>query len=881
MGLLLSLMVETLLAAPAETVELAVLSCTADDPSGPEATCQVMLAVDPPFEREVSDAELLWVVGGGPGKNAVADAVNPLIGAPWSPRAWEFPSPFGVRRDKDAEPRTIELTLIDAPALPVLRLAAPLSKKGAQAPTGPHVLRLRASGRAPIGGGWTLTVPRAWLAGSDAPGAIDPSRITLLGYRVDRLTAADFALEGGPESLPLGVLLRSIHPSTSGDLPPQLEIDDLTQLVERSRQSLTLDVVAGGESSPPLGDAAAFWLVCRLASNDAATAIIVALGRSTPGLGQRVAEEIARLATIDPFARALALTTLLPDGPELPDARLFIEAIGGMPAVTRARIASGLLAAPEGVLRRQVVNGAAPALLASVTELSVEQVLVLVDALAKLEAGSALSVAFGWRSQPIFDQLRTALGDAAFGELGAKMVARSVPDEVVEALVDERREVRGVARAILSGAGDAARTAVRTRLERLGLDVPAVGPEATAERLTSRLEGALLTPRIGKYVEQAQSLQVKNEPCTGVLEMARKEIHPDVVLPEPLYARCRALDATMLAFTKSAEEALVRFTEILRDAPDDRLVRERHTTVVGVRARELLAEGKLTQAEAVIERVPEAESTQLAGVRADVATAYGHEALAAGDEARARRFFVAARLQDRTRPTADSLIEAGRPGLAEGLIALLAIAICFGIAGAGYRRFVSAIVRHEFRRMVGSSRTDRFFGPRFRRLTLAPQGLLIERPLWARFIPFSSIEQVSLLSGSSDSGGILLKLNDGEHFVISTFRVDRFDLFLQALEPALAKAGRAMAAKATDDAGLEIASENILVMEDLGKWDRIGTWLRLGLMAFATVGAWFVAIWETGGGSWMARLGVGAGIAVGLLLAGVSLINALVPPARV
>ena len=140
---------------------------------------------------------------------------------------------------------------------------------------------------------------------------------------------------------------------------------------------------------------------------------------------------------------------------------------------------------------------------------------------------------------------------------------------------------------------------------------------------------------------------------------------------------------------------------------------------------------------------------------------------------------------------------------------------------------------------------------------------------------------MSLLSGSSDSGGILLKLNDGEHFVISTFRVVRFDLFLKEFEPALTKAGRSMAAKATDDAGLEIAAENILVMEDLGKWDRVGTWLRLGLTAFAACGAWFVALWDAAGGSWMARLGVGAGIAVGLLLAGAALINALVPPARV
>lgn len=53
--------------------------------------------------------------------------------------------------------------------------------------------------------------------------------------------------------------------------------------------------------------------------------------------------------------------------------------------------------------------------------------------------------------------------------------------------------------------------------------------------------------------------------------------------------------------------------------------------------------------------------------------------------------------------------------------------------------------------------------------------------------------------------------------------MDRFDLPLRALGPALAQGGRAMAAQTTDDAGLEIAGEKRLVMEDLGQRDRIGT----------------------------------------------------------
>ena len=130
--------------------------------------------------------------------------------------------------------------------------------------------------------------------------------------------------------------------------------------------------------------------------------------------------------------------------------------------------------------------------------------------------------------------------------------------------------------------------------------------------------------------------------CLGPFEDARRVIHPKVVLPEPLYSRCRALRASILARDGDEAGAAALIAAVVEDGVPDADVRSRIAEVAAMTARRRLDAGDFAGAEAALDGLDRREAEGLATIRAAIETARGDALLANGDEDGARRCFAAA-----------------------------------------------------------------------------------------------------------------------------------------------------------------------------------------------------------------------------------------------
>jgi hypothetical protein len=851
---------------------VARVTATAGTPLCDESTCRVLVTVAVPDGQTLRNVDLLLRVGA----SDPSEPLSALAGTePWTSRAW-------TRIEKGRPTRTgVTASLVDP--VPVEGDCEWLTEPSPRAP--PHFVRLV---RTALGdaGAIEVVLP-AWGEQTVA--------VSVVGYEVAPVTASDFATLPGEGGVGLSTLLRSVGLAATNEAHRRVSLDTavVETMVAAVRDRFGLPVgrqapLTSNERWPIVSVAAAFWLLAEHAPDALVSLTVDRLRREEDSpFGLAMLDAVGAARGSDPLTWAIATQTLLPSvGLGLPDVRFLAEAAVDLPPASRARLVTdleGAVGKQKNAAVAQFLDIAGPALIASVVGLPDDgEVRRVVLALSRMGTGSALAGVFGWQTEPVLDRVLEAVGEGRFASLGRAMVGGGIPDELLDALGSGSASARRLSAMILSGAGRAALDKLDARLVMAGhryVHPVTAGepPEDVVASAVSQLQGVLLAPLARPAHDEAWRLHELEQDCLGPFERARKEIHPQLLLPEPLYSRCRALRAVRVAEGGDGDVALELMADILRRAPSDTVVRRRHAQIVAAIARSLLDAGDLLGAEATLDELDRRDAEGLVGIRADIEARFGEEALARGDEDGARRRFEAASAIDPTQPSADARIDAGRHAVNGLLVALLVVTLCFGVGMAVWRRFQRAMTMHDFR--LGAERGHAVFdGPGFRQLWLAPFGLLALRPLGFRLLAWSDLDRVYLLSGTSARSGLLIRMSDGSAFVVPTQSLGRFDLFIAAIEPFLDEIRRPLVT--TRRANDETTVENDALVDSLQTSDRWRTVLRgVGIGVGALV-AYSVAFIEAAGGHWYVRLPIGLGIAAGLVLITASVASALVPISR-
>ncbi len=708
-----------------------------------------------------------------------------------------------------------------------------------------------------------------------------PGSMELLGARIQTLEVTDLEVLMDPDARSEGPAgcARGAPSLTGGDLETLLRsaglaADGRPPVKDADRALLGLcQRGLSAEASPTaaLLGALAFWLL-PVADPVGFRDWVVAASQpgEASGFGARLAANLDALRGLDPHVWAIASSTLLTEDPrDRSDERFIAEALTRLPA---SEMPAFLAALPLCEPARQAVDLAAGPVLSTVQELGDAEALALVDALGR-QSGALLHV-FDPELRPVLKRLLGLLGEDRLLGLSVPLLGRSLPSVLVQALGDPAPEVRRLAVTLLSAGGAPVVKALSRRLVELGHRLPnEMG--LTAQQVVAALSGVLLAPLARPFHDQAWRRHLAGLDCLPPFEEARRSIHPNLVLPEPLNAQCRALRAVLMAREGATEGALGLLEHLPRG---DALVATRHAEVLAAVASRRLEAGDLEGAQALLDLAPDPDALELVGVRVDLLTEQGHRALADRNEDLARRYFTAARRIDGSRPTAEALIDAGRAALHDLLFVLLVVMLCGAVAAGGLRLFQRAMILHDFRLGTGKQPGMVFDGPGGRRLLLAPFGLLSMRPLSYRMVSFSELDSAWLVSGERDRSGVLFRLADGSSFVVPTASLRRFDLFVAQLEGYLDDVGRPLETLAPLDE--DVARENAAATDRLRRRDALNRGLRIAGAMLAVTVVYLATVTELAGGVWSSRLVIGLGIGGGLLVITTAAVHAILPVSR-
>ncbi|MFT5434383.1 MAG: hypothetical protein ACI9OJ_005096, partial [Myxococcota bacterium] len=612
---------------------------------------------------------------------------------------------------------------------------------------------------------------------------------SVTSYVLSEVTLDDFVALPAQGATGLASLARSVGLTGRGDIGGRLgRADDELR-----------DAVAGfvaeqfehpDESVHPYGVAAALWLLPQLSPKSFIALAEGHLVGSPNAFEARFDAAVAADKLSKPLRWVAAVESVVPRrgrGGSL--TRIFALSMFLMEPPWNGRLLEALAAADPNLSAQadDFMAEAGAGMLAGLDRWPTDLVKTALAALAKWRVADALIIVFGWRSQPAFEAAVSAIGRTEFVKSATQMVRGGVPIALMDALASPLLPQRKTALEILTASGPAANDAIATYLRRLGHG-NRVG--TSLDETLSRLQGVLLGDLAKPYHDEAWRIHLHGGDCVPALERALAEVHPELLLPEPLYARCRAMRAIILLEEPDGlakAEALVDAAR--KDAPGDPKVESRYITVKMARVTRLLEDGHLYDAEVLVDELdPDQTEPSAVGVRADIQMRLGREALDSGDREGAIRFFTEARRLDPHMPPAATLmIDDGRP-MRHLLYSLVSILLTAGLCALMLLWLLRFRAASDFD-LDADEKATTLSGPGGRKLIVAPHGLLAMRRLGYTMVSWNDVEAAYLLTGTNDRSGLLLWIKGGIPFVIPIPMVHRFDLFVDLATQHLKTAG--------------------------------------------------------------------------------------------
>lgn len=844
----------------------------------------VTVTVQAPPERGASHVDLLVRLA----PSALEDQVSPLddmmAGADaWTEVPWALLEP-----DSSGEQHVTLAPLDEAPGMP--GKAVLMTRRGAR-------LFLRTVVATPLAAGESRQVEVTVPGMGEAALAARHVSPMVLGYVVDNLQAEDYGALASAGAVGMSVLLRSAgldgEPERRTARTALLrqrgaELSKALRSVVEQAWAVT-DPAALAEHPHPFGIAAAVWTLAEIAPGvwtDLAVAVVASGGAEVWSAAFEAAVTAAEAD--DPLLLASAMDVLPGKG----DGRAAVRLVGVSAANVTAPNNAELLPQLDAVVETEAQARAAQALLSAAGAATlyrcetwpVAQLEKALQALAKWKVPAALQAWFPAPPEvgPI-GTLVNRLGRDALVAAGQRLVATETPDTVLAALGSRDALTRSVAARIVGGAGPTTAQKVFELLAQAEY-LPDGAITATSRPLTelvARLQGLLLTPLMWQYRDAAERLRLRDGDCLAQLEAARKAIHPQLRLPEPLYAECQALRAADLLRRSRLEEAVAMAEAVHARAPDVPRVAEEWVRIMCARARQLQDSGELDAAATQLMTVdPKSEHPQVRALLADIEVARGRAALERGERDAAEQHFDAARKLDPTlRFNVDPMADP-RVGNRQAMGAILVLLLVIGVGALLIRRVRRQRTLHAFS-LIAEEEPLALSGPRGRRYLVADHGLLMLRPLGYRLVAWAELTAAYALGPPAGDGrALLLWLGAGDAFLIPASACARFDDMLTRAER---YCGEARVPFIGPDAPPEadVVQDNAQMAESLTRREGVRNGVRGGgLVIGGVVAGWLLLADTFAGGGAATSAALALGIGLGILLVAVAAADALLPLGR-
>ncbi len=709
----------------------------------------------------------------------------------------------------------------------------------------------------------------------------------VVGYRVNPIAVVDFDQMATQSTTGLLALLRSTG-MTGSDAERESRIaalkargeflGDLTAMLSKE--------LAGGGTGTALGIALGAWILPQIDParfTELSVATLDNKGRAS--FAERFKQNLEPLKSIEPMLYKVAEEHVIPpEGKADLVTRILAKAAGALPP---SELVNFVLTVSSKVPESDAAVfalAAGPSLLRGMASWAVEDIQKVLGLLAKWKTATAVPSLLPPETWPVLVQ---KVGEEALANAVKAMTQEVMPIEVVRLMGDHAEGRRKFAFGVVTSGGLGSMTTVAGELTNLGyppkepLGAEALQKDAKLlEKLAGRLQGIQLVPLAADYEAKAARLEQANTDCTETLLEARRAIHPELALPEPLWARCRSLSARRLLEEGKVEEAVKLVREAFADAPEDAKVERRMKEIHKKHAEKQIRAGDFAAATETIAAVdPARRDPEFIALLADIKSEQGRLAKARGDRVGAVALYSEAHRLDYRHTIPDDLLADPTSGTRQFVLGALWVCLAAGVA-AGLTRFRRRrIALTEFMNLAEGNPRE-FHGPAGRRVLVASHALLSLRPFSHRIVPWSEVTSVlKMPAGEGHSGGLLIWQGGDDAFFIPQTAVGHYvDLvaavseFLKDENVDVTDAGALDPEKTVDsfDMAREVASR------DLRR--RLGGLAALGIAGLAFA---LFALLDVGAGlERFHQLLVGSGLAVGVGLILAWVVDRMFPYSR-
>jgi len=469
----------------------------------------------------------------------------------------------------------------------------------------------------------------------------------------------------------------------------------------------------------------------------------------------------------------------------------------------------------------------------------------------------------------------------------AAMLQERIPDDTLSALGSTNVKLRNFVYNVVVGGGTTALNAVNRRLTALKFAPKTpVTAQALAKnpkllsQLAGQLQGILLAPLAEPQVAEAKALHQRDADCMTPMEQARKSIHPQLKLPEPLWSQCRALRAVLMMNDGKLKDAESLAVKAKTDQPKDAIVQARFVQVKLGRARELSETGNEAEAIKLIQQIdPKRQSAAARGLLADIKSSQGKAALEAGDKDKARMLFIEARRLDPSQPPAEAMISDNFEDLRRTLMMVMIMLLVVGAGTFLSRQWARKSAIRDFN-MLSDETTLELEGPGGRKFIAADHALLVLRRDAFWMIPWVELREVFRVPNDvGQQGGILFWHRSGEAYFLPMDACDGFETLVESMVGWLDEAEVPFTATHSDEESA--AAANFLIVKKLQVNDTRRTWLkRLAIAAGATAAAMLLTADAVGADAIGQLLFIALGIGVGVSLVVIAITYMLFPLTR-
>ncbi|MFT7624553.1 MAG: hypothetical protein ACI9WU_003741 [Myxococcota bacterium] len=711
----------------------------------------------------------------------------------------------------------------------------------------------------------------------DLPFAIpdvgSPSAI-VIGQRYETLSVQDFDTLPSMGAVGLTTLLRSAGLEGPGaSRTAQIQRLRIVEGLAGVLHDMMLNELLDVGSVHTLGVATAGWLIPYLSADRwidlSVTAITTQGGRT---FSERLTRAMADQREYDGLSWAVALDHLVPragKGDQLirllalganavtPPANAgLLPRLGTIPAksATTAAIAMYLEEAGSAVLAG--AEGWTPAqLTAALNQLGRWHVSASAAALLTETNGVVRA-----------NTLSAVVGRQAMTIALAGMLQIEIPGAVLATLANGQQPSQKLVRDVLAATGPAGLAHIKRILKETGYPAGAgytaarvSADPALLGQLVDSLVGVLSTPRAAPFEEQAEQQFLRGGDCLTPLLQARKEVHPQVVPPQPLFASCQAVRAVELMNQGKFEPSETLIIEAMTAQAGAVAVRQRYRTIMTAKARRLLDQGQIDEADSLCSALdPRQKDAQVRGIRADILVRRGKLLLDAGDRSGARAQYDAARQIDPGLPSMSVLMgdkRAGRFRPVQLLVLFMAF-IGFLAAAWRYRRVQMALSGFH---MVGGGDSAEFAGIAGRRLLVGGGGVLAIAGWMPTLLPWGRVRMAATTGHSGGPKGVIL-WQDKSAFFVPASAFQRFGRAAEAMARSASANDIPFAVGPSGDDFADAENSDMAIrLVDLEKRRQITRIVGLALGAAIWVSFAFV---DTGVGHSMAARMVG-GLAMG------------------